>query len=358
MTIVRRSLRTAVARTIPLRTVTAAVLATAITLALVVTPAAGVPIRPGLQGTVWVGNRVWSAPRAEVVAYDAASGLQVHSVQLPAAASDLATGKGNVFVGDETNNRIWIINGSTGEVSGSVPTAARPHHLSSSRGGNLIAYGAFGTNRVGVIDAGTSELIGEWPASTGPSARVHAAAFSPDGSVVYTANDGTTTEQVGAVDIRTGELLWTAEVTAAHELIVAPNGRFAYVSCRSQNKVVVLNLDDRTVDNLVSLPRPDTLQLSANGKQLTVGLRSAAAVAVVDTESGSSAPPITIAGGTIAGHQWTTANGSVTFVAYEGSSPGTAVIDHATNTVGQVLAYPGGGQTHGLAYLAPEGPPR
>jgi hypothetical protein len=33
---------------------------------------------------------------------------------------------------------------------------------------------------------------------------------------------------------------------------------------------------------------------------------------------------------------------------------GTAVVDHETNTV-ETIAYPGGGQPHGIAYLAPNG---
>jgi hypothetical protein len=313
---------------------------------------ADAPARPGLEDTIWVGNRQWSEPRPEVVAYDAASGQEIDSVQLPAAASDLATGKGNVFVGDETNNRVWIIDGRTGDISGFIATGSRPHHLSSSRGGNLIAYGVFGTNRVGVIDAQTGELVGEWAASESGAARVHAAAFSPDWQVVYTAND--ITGEVGAVDVRSGDLLWTAPVPRAHELIVSANGRFAYVSCRSDDKIRILDLVERTVTDFVSLPRPDTLQLSANGKQLTVGQRNGPNLAVVDTES-AAVTPVAIPGGTLAGHQWSSGNGSHTFVAYEGSPAGTAVIEHETNTVEQTLAYPGGGQPHGIAYLAPNG---
>lgn len=355
-----RALRAARVRAIGPRAIAAAVLAAASTLPVAVPPVAGAaaPIHPGLAGTVWIGNRQWNAARPEVVAYHAASGLQVRSVQLPAAASDLATGKGNVFVGDETNNRVWIIDGSTGDISGFVPTGARPHHLSSSRGGNLIAYGAFGTNRVGVIDAGTGKPVGEWPASTSSSARVHAAAFSPDGSIVYTAND--VTQEVGAVNVRAdenvraGELLWTASVPAAHELIVSANGRFAYVSCRSDNKIRILGLVDRSVRDFVTVPRPDTLQLAANGKQLTVGLRNGPNLAVVDTGS-ASVTTIAIPDGTLAGHQWTSTNGHRTFVAYEGSPAGTAVIEHVTNAIAQTLVYPGGGQPHGIAYLAPNG---
>jgi hypothetical protein len=102
-------------------------------------------------------------------------------------------------------------------------------------------------------------------------------------------------------------------------------------------------------------PLPDTLQLSANEKQLTVGLRGTPAqVAVVDTRT-LTFEPVTIGGaGTIAGHQWSAPNRHWTFAAFEGPGAGVAVIDHrAGNTVVQTLDYPG--RPHGVAFVPAHG---
>ena len=100
-------------------------------------------------------------------------------------------------------------------------------------------------------------------------------------------------------------------------------------------------------------PTPDTLQLSANEKLLTVGLRGTPAqVAIIDTET-FAMDIVTIGGpGTIAGHQWTSPNGHFTFAAFEGPGAGVAVIDHEQgNAIVQTLDYPG--RPHGVDFARP-----
>ena len=64
------------------------------------------------------------------------------------------------------------------------------------------------------------------------------------------------------------------------------NGKFAYASRRSANKVALVDLDNQTFEDVLTLALPDTLRLSANEKLLTVGLRSTPAqLAVVDTST-------------------------------------------------------------------------
>ena len=69
-------------------------------------------------------------------------------------------------------------------------------------------------------------------------------------------------------------------------------------------------------------PLPDTLRLSADQKLLTVGLRGTPAqIAIVDTTT-FDVELVTIGGtGTVAGHQWTSASGGFTFVAFEVQAP-------------------------------------
>ena len=102
--------------------------------------------------------------------------------------------------------------------------------------------------------------------------------------------------------------------------------------------------------------------MTPDGKRLTVALRSEPAqLSIVDTKSLTIVQTIDLAGeGTIAGHNWMSANGRYSFVAYAGgTTPGVAVVDHRSGNVIQTLAYPGGGQPHGVYYddpAATEGP--
>jgi DNA-binding beta-propeller fold protein YncE len=322
---------------------------------LVVAISAALASNPGrreLNGTIWVANR----GAHTIGGFDAASGDVVRTVDMRAGSQpgDLAYAKGKLYVSEEFGSppAIAVVDAASGEVLSRIFTGPRPHHVHASVGGNLIAYGVFGTNKVGIIDTHTDTLVGEWAASTNPAARSHAGVFSPDGRTVYVAND--VVNELSAVDPLTGELLWTMTVPNAHELIVTHNGKTAYVSCRAGNALRVVDLERREIIRTIALaPLPDSLQLSANEKLLTVGLRGTPAqMAIVDTET-SAYDLVTIGGtGTIAGHQWTSPNGHFTFAAFEGPGAGVAVIDHKqNNAVVQTLDYPG--RPHGVDFAHP-----
>ena len=231
------------------------------------------------------------------------------------------------------------------------PAGYRPHHVHASSGGNLIAVGLFGTDLVAVIDTHDDTLLGPWdsnPLTT--TGRVHAGVFSNDGNTLYLANEGA--NEVAAMDPLTGQVFWRMTVPGVHELAVTHDGKTAYVTRRSAHRLAVIDLENQTFRDVLTLGLPDTMQLSANGKMLTVGLRtSPAQMAVVDTDtfhfdlvnlSALNEPT------TIAGHQWTASSGRFTYAAYEGGqSPGVAVIDHnAGNAVVQRFSYPG--RPHGV----------
>jgi DNA-binding beta-propeller fold protein YncE len=300
-----------------------------------------------VKGTIWVANRGANTIRA----FDAATGDTLTTIAMAPGSQpgDLAFAKGKLYVSEEfgTPPAIAIVDAESGQVLKRILTGPRPHHVHVTRDGDLISYGVFGTNRIGIIDTRTDTLLGEWQASANPAARSHAGVFSPDGDIVYVAND--VVNELSALNPRTGELLWTMTVPTAHELIVTRDGETAYVTCRAGSQLRVIDLERQMVTATIALgPLPDTLQLSKNEKQLTVGLRgSPAQVAVVDTRT-LTFYTVTIGGpGTIAGHQWTSPDGGITFAAFEGPGAGVAVIDHRHgNAVLRTLDYPG--RPHGL----------
>jgi DNA-binding beta-propeller fold protein YncE len=320
--------------------------------AIVSAAAAGSSDRRELNGTIWVANRGANTIRG----FDAGTGDVVATVAMAANSQpgDLAYAKGKLYVAEEFGSppAIAIVDAATGDVLKRIYTGPRPHHVHASVGGNLIAYGVFGTNKVGIVDTHTDTLVGEWAASANPAARSHAGVFSHNGSIVYVAND--VVNELSAVDPRTGTLLWTMTVPNAHELSVTHDGKTAYVTCRGGNMLRVVDLGRHEIVAAVPLgPMPDTLQLSANEKLLTVGLRGTPAqVAIIDTTT-LDYDIVTIGGtGTIAGHQWTSPNGHFTFAAFEGPGAGVAVIDHEQgNAVVQTLDYPG--RPHGVDFARP-----
>lgn len=312
-----------------------------------------------VKGTIWVANRGVDTIRA----FDAATGELGNTVVMRPGSQpgDLAYAKGKLYVAEEfgTPPAIAIVDAETGVVTNRILMAAgsRPHHVHASVRGDLVAFGLYGTDMVAVVDTCTDTLLGPWDTNPDPAAtsgRAHAGAFSKNGKILYVASDAS--NEVIALDPRTGNVFWRMNVPGAHELVVTRHGKTAYVSRRTANTLSVIDLKRRTYTDVLTLGLPDTLQLSANEKRLTIGLRTTPAqVAVVDTrtfdyELVRIGPMLDMT--TIAGHQWTSKNGRFTFASFEGgTSPGVAVIDHrAGNKVVQTLAYPG--RPHGVD-LAP-----
>jgi streptogramin lyase len=319
---------------------------------------AGPASHRAVEGTIWAANRGNHSIRG----FDADTGAVVATIAMAAGSQpgDLASAKGKLYVAEEfgTPPAIAIVDPEAGVVVNRLvlPGGARPHHVHASVGGNLVAAGLFGTDLVAVVDTHSDTVVGLWDSdpltSTG---RVHAAVFSKDGNTLYLAID--VTGELVALDPHTGHVFWRMPVPALHELAVTHDGKFAFASRRSANKIALIDLENQTFEDVLTLSLPDTLRLSANEKLLTVGLRSSPAqLAVVDTATFEhqlvtlSAPGETT---TIGGHQWTSPNGRFTFAAYEGgANPGIAVIDHAdANRVVQTLGY--AGRPHGVDRLRP-----
>jgi DNA-binding beta-propeller fold protein YncE len=317
---------------------------------------AGGSDRRAPNGTIWVANRGADTIRG----FDARTGEVVHTWPMASGSQpgDLAEARGKLYVSEEfgTAPALAVVDPESGAVLQRffVGITARPHHVHVSRSGKLVSFGLYGTDTVGVVDTRTDTLLGPW--DTNPdttNGRAHAGVFSPDGRTLYVTSDATS--ELIALDPRTGQLLWRLSVPNAHELVITRNGKIAYVSARTGNAIRIVDLKRQVVIASFPLgPAPDTLQLSANEKLLTVGLRgSPAQVAFVDTRTLESelvriGPVLDTT--TIAGHQWTSRNGRFTFAAYEGGThPGVAVIDHrAANHVVQTLSYDG--RPHGVAF--------
>jgi DNA-binding beta-propeller fold protein YncE len=310
-----------------------------------------------VNGTLWVANRGDNTIRG----FDASSGDVVATVAMASGSQpgDVAFAKGKLYVAEEMGAApaIAIVDAGTHDIIGRIPmpVGSRPHHVHASSGGDLVSVGLYGSDKIAVVDARTDELLGAWdtdPATT--SNRAHAGVFSTDGRTLYVASDST--GKLIALDPRTGEILWTADVPNAHELAVTNDGKTAYVSGRVASTLRIVDLESHQVVGNVSLgtnTMPDTLKLSANEKLLTVGLRGTPAqIAMVDTAT-FDYELVTIGGtGTTAGHQWTSPSGRFTYAAYEGPDAGVAVIDHDEgNAIVQRLPYPG--RPHGMDLARP-----
>jgi len=321
------------------------------------------------RGSVWVTDRAGD----RVAVYDARSGalLSTPSTEGTANASsadepnDVAIARGKAYVTNEASGTLSVLDARTGMLLARLPAGPKPHHAVASHRGDLVAYGVYGTNEVGLVDT-KRDTVRRVVASTRAvdaehTVLTHSASFSRSGRTVYVTNEvkrgaeqlaGT----VAAIDVESGEIRCEIEVgLRPSEVLTTRRGSTGYVSVRNENMIKEVDwrrcqLGGSSVDLGEQV---DTLWLTGDEERLSVGLRgpaTVARVAMVDVTTFDAADVQywTIPGGTLTGHQYTTADGRYTYAAFEGDSAGVALIDHRRNAV-RVLPTMGG-RPHGLAF--------
>ena len=314
---------------------------------------------PSGHGTLWLTNR---NPAGDLTAYDAASGELLGFVsvgQVPiGVVVDPRTDRIYVTNEGSGSNSVSVVDPSTMTVTATIPTGTRPHHMQISSNGRYLYFGAFGTNRVGVIDTETNAY---WEyATTGAgnlTARTHSVWPTRDGKFLYAANsDAANTAANGymvKLDATDGTIVWSLNVgNQPSEVTVSPDGRIGYVSVRGENVVKVIDLEQPSIIATVAVgTQPDTVLLTPDGKLLTVTLRgSPAQMTIVDTST-LEAATVNLSG-TLAGHHAVSADGRFTYVAVEGGTgqlPGIAVVDNARAAQVEFIGHPlTGAKPHGL----------
>jgi DNA-binding beta-propeller fold protein YncE len=332
------------------------------------TAPAATSARPiGVGGTIWITDR----QNDRIAVYDTATATLLGTFSTEGTPdplhadepNDVAVAAGKAYVTNEASGTISVFDASTRALLTRLSAGPRPHHASASQSEDLVAYGVYGTNQIGIIDTASGSIRRVTASNRSGTVLTHAPSFSPNGRTVFAANElrsGTTqlAGSVSAIDLATGKI--KCELTVGvrpSEVVVTPDGRIGYASVRNEHLIKEVDfgscrLTGRTVDIGEEV---DTLDLSPNGQSLSVGLRGPAPkparVAVVDLVSfrAQDVRYWTIPGGTLTGHQWTSPNRRYTYAAFEGTAPGVAVIDHLRNVV-QTLPTIGSGRPHGIAF--------
>jgi YVTN family beta-propeller protein len=334
-----------------------AVLAVAASFVVAVSSASPAATPSGRGGTLWVVNKALN----NVTAFNGATGAVVATIPVGKNPNSVVVANLKAYITNEDSNDVTVVSAMTHELVTTIPVPSRPHHLRRSRDGSRIYVAEYAANKIAVVDTATDKVVRELTAEAAAGARTHSAWLTRDGKWLLAANEAASSMTI--VDLGSGAIVGDVPLGGPPaEVIAAPNGKTAYVSLRA-GILKVIDLASRTVTADVTLPAPaDTLQLTPDGKRLMVALRGLPAqLSVLDTKTLKILQTVDLAGaGTIAGHNWLSANGRYSFVAFEGgSTPGVAVVDHRTGTVVQTYPYPGGGRPHGVYYddpAATEGP--
>jgi YVTN family beta-propeller protein len=124
--------------------------------------------------------------------------------------------------------------------------------------------------------------------------------LSPDGTLIYVANEGREYGGVQIVDpVRLHLVAFVKTGAGAHGEITSRDGRSLYVTNRLAHSVSVIDFATRRVLDTWTIARssPDMGGVSADGSQLWVSGRYNREVYVIDTRSGSTLARIHVGAG-------------------------------------------------------------
>ncbi len=198
-------------------------------------------------------------------------------VMLAAAGSAFAA-TGKVYVADEGANTVSVIDAASFKKVGSIPVGQGPHNVQVSPDGKWVWVTNNGE------PAKAAEAAEAMPAEKMPKSGHGAMAGAGAVWVIDTATDAVTTK------IAVGMM-------PAH-VVVAPDGRMAYVANGGENSVSVLDTAAQRVVQTVPVgAMPHGMRISPNGQQLWVANLNGGTVSVIDTAAQKQVAQIAVGKG-------------------------------------------------------------
>jgi PQQ-dependent catabolism-associated beta-propeller protein len=207
--------------------------------------------------------------RTPVMAFLAGTATAL-SVQLAVAET--------IYVSNELDNTISVIDAETLAVVATVPVGRRPRGLALGRDGRSLYVAAGDDNRIDLVDLATRETTGHLPSGEDPEVF----AVHPDGKRLFVANEND--NLVSVLDISRRRLIGEVEVGVEPEgMAVSPDGKF--VLCTSETTSMVHIIDAATlalVDNILVDTRPRWAAMSPDNQQIWVSSEIRGTVTVID----------------------------------------------------------------------------
>jgi len=203
-----------------------------------------------------------------------------------AALSAPAAAQSTLYVSNEGDATVGVVDLATGRMRTAIPVGGRPRGIQLSRDGTQVLVAVSddrphtqGTgDAITVIGVSSRRVLGRTRGGTDPEQF----GVSPDGRWLYASNEDAGTLTI--TDRRTGRPHATLVVGIEPEgVAVSPDGRWVYVTAETSNTVSVLDTRVGRIDSsfLVDL-RPRAAAFSPDGSRAYVTNEISGSLSVVD----------------------------------------------------------------------------
>lgn len=187
----------------------------------------------------------------------------------------------SIYVSNEKDNTISVIDGDSLEVIDTIDVGQRPRGIVLSNDGKLLYMCTSDDNHVEVLDVETREVLHTLPSGPDPELM----ALSPDGRYLYIANEDD--NLVTVVDVE--ERLKVVEIPVGIEpegIGLSPDGKWLVNTSETTNMAHFINTETLEIEaNVLVDTRPRVAQFTHDGSEVWVSAEIGGTVAIIDVET-------------------------------------------------------------------------
>jgi PQQ-dependent catabolism-associated beta-propeller protein len=191
---------------------------------------------------------------------------------IPASAS-------MVYVSNEKDNTISVVDSNTMEVVKTVDVGQRPRGITVSHDGKFIYLCASDDDTIQVIDTSTYEIVGTLPSGPDPELFV----LSPNGQKLYVANEDD--NLVTVIDLTSGKVVAEIPVGVEPEgMAISPDGKTMVNTSETTNMAHFIDTQSHDiVENVLVDARPRFAAFKPDGSEVWVTAEIGGTVSIIDT---------------------------------------------------------------------------
>ncbi len=196
--------------------------------------------------------------------------------------SAIAAQTGYIFVSNEQDDTVSVIDGETLQVIKAIPTGQRPRDMRWSADKNKLLVAVSSDNRIDVIDVAALEVVGSLPAGEDPEMFD----IDPSGKILVASNEDD--NEITVVDIETATELRVVENVGIEPegITFHPDGKYVFVTSEATNTIFVVDpWQGVIVDEVLVGNRPRRGAFTPDGKEYWVTNELGASVSILDAEN-------------------------------------------------------------------------
>ena len=203
-----------------------------------------------------------------------AAGLSLSALAL--AAQPAAAYK--IFVSNEKENTISVIDSEKLEVVHTIPVGNRPRGIILSKDGKWVIVCASDDNRIQVYDSKTYKWVKDLPSGPDPELPI----LHTSGNPLYVSNEDD--NLVTVVDIQKGTIITDIPVGVEPEgMGISPDGKVLVNTSETTNMAhFISTVDFKNIDNVLVDNRPRVAEFKSDGSEVWVSAEIGGTVTIID----------------------------------------------------------------------------